>query len=157
MGVVYQVGEESSGRILALKTIRPDVLSDPTVRRRFLAECDSLANLHHPNIIRIYDLGEKDGQPYFTMPFIKGGSLAKRFGEFTLALDGTKVSDNELYERSKKAAWLLATVARAVHAMHQAGIIHRDLKRSNILLEDNGEPLVADLGVAARAVPGEVW
>jgi serine/threonine-protein kinase len=157
MGVVYRATQVGSGKEVALKMVLPGLAVDRAVLRRFRVEMETLASLDVPNVIRIVEAGEHDGRPFFVMPLIKGGSLANRLHEWGLPRHGTPVSRQELDKRLTEVARFLATVARAVHAIHQAGVIHRDLKPSNILIGDDGEPLVADVGLAARPEGGETF
>ncbi len=141
MGVVYRARHRTSGRDEALKVIRAGELATPEERRRFLGEIQAASTLQHPNIVSIYYVGEHAGLPYYTMRLLCAGTLADRMADF---------------RAPAAAARLVATVARAVHHGHQRGVLHRDLKPANILLDEEGQPHVTDLGTAKRiAEPGQ--
>jgi WD40 repeat protein/tRNA A-37 threonylcarbamoyl transferase component Bud32 len=138
MGVVYRARDTKLKRDVALKMILADgrYLSSRAVDR-FRLEAEAVARLKHPNILEIFDAGECEGQHYFTMELVGGGSLADQMGRLVGA--------------PREAARLVALAARAVHHAHLHGILHRDLKPGNILLTPGGEPKIADFGLARHA------
>ncbi len=140
MGVVFKARQTSLNRVVALKTILSGQLASSNDVARFRKEAEAAAHLDHPNIVPIHEIGEHQGQHYFSMKFVEGGSLAELVP--TLAND------------SKKAAALMVKVAQAVHHAHQRGILHRDLKPRNVLIDGDGKPLVTDFGIAKK-VEGE--
>jgi tRNA A-37 threonylcarbamoyl transferase component Bud32 len=132
MGVVYKARHRSLNRVVAVKTVRADLPAEAV--RRFQQEARAVAHLAHPNVVPIFDFCEQNGRHYFVMAFAEGGSLSQHLEEYRAD--------------PRQAAALLGKVARAVHFVHKQGVLHRDLKPANILLDEHGEPLVSDFGLA---------
>src|SRR5438552_1987931 len=135
MGVIYRARQRHSRRIVALKRILSYHADSQDTLMRFRREAQAAANLDHPNILPIYEVGEShEGLPFFSMKFAGGGSLLETAAK--------------LRSKPRRAVALIAKVARAVQYAHEQGILHRDLKPGNILLDGRGEPLVSDFGLA---------
>ena len=121
MGVVYKARQVALNRLVAVKMILSGAHAAPEQRARFRAEAEAVARLHHPNVVQIYEVGEHAGQPYFSMEFVEGGSLEQHLTRAVLP--------------ARHAARLVESLARAMHAAHEQGVVHRDLKPANILLQ----------------------
>jgi serine/threonine protein kinase/tetratricopeptide (TPR) repeat protein len=139
-GVVFRARQKSLNRIVALKVIGLGQWATPTHLKRFRLEAEAAASLDHPCIVPIYEIGERDGQCYFSMKFIEGGQLD----------DLVKQSPMPI----QRAVELVAKLARTVQYAHEHGILHRDIKPGNILLDKIGEPHLTDFGFA-RLVESE--
>jgi len=159
MGVVYRARQVSLQRVVALKMILTGQLASDAEVQRFHSEARSAGNMDHPNIVPIYEVGVHEGQHYFTMKLVEGGSLAQWIADCRL-----KIAD---FNRNQQMsiARLMETVARATHFGHQRGILHRDLKPANILLQiadgksaifnlQSAIPVVTDFGLAKRIEGG---
>jgi serine/threonine-protein kinase len=121
MGVVYQARHRQLKRVVALKMILAGSHAGPEELARFRLEAEAVARLQHPHIVQIYEVGEHDGLPFFSLEFCDSGSLERKTG-------GTP-------QPAREAATLTAVLARAMHFAHQCGLVHRDLKPANILLQ----------------------
>ncbi|MBC8074901.1 MAG: serine/threonine protein kinase, partial [Chloroflexales bacterium] len=132
MGAVYQSHHPQLDRAVAIKMIVGG--GDQQAQQRFLREAQLVANLAHPNIVRIFDIDTHAGQPYIVMDFVEGGSLASRLSTGALPL--------------AQALPILIPLADALAYAHGQGIIHRDLKPANVLLRHDGSPVLADFGIA---------
>src|SRR5438445_3084175 len=139
-GVVYRARQKSLNRTVALKVISLGSWATEAHPKRFRREAEAAASLEHPGIVPIYEVGERDGSCYFSMRFVEGGQLDQVIKREPMSI--------------RQAAELISKVARTVHYAHEHGILHRDIKPGNILLDEKGEPLLTDFGLA-RLVEAE--
>jgi serine/threonine-protein kinase len=139
MGVVYKARQEDLDRVVAVKMILSSHLASAEQVRRFQAEARSAAKLRHSHIVPIHEVGQCNGQDYFTMEYIEGQSLAQSIAQGPIDVP--------------TAVRIVSAIARAVDYLHRQGIVHRDLKPSNILLDAQGEPYLTDFGLAKILAP----
>ncbi len=133
-GVVFRARQKSLNRTVALKVISLGQWASKAHLKRFRLEAEAAARLEHPGIVPIHEVGERDGSCYFSMKFVEGGQLDEVVRRAPMSI--------------RQAAELIAKVARTVHYAHQHGILHRDIKPGNILLDQKGEPHLTDFGLA---------
>jgi serine/threonine protein kinase len=136
MGVVYKAKQKGLDRIVALKMVLPGRLASAEDLERFRIEAEATARLQHPNIVAVHEIGQLDGQLFYSMDYIDGPSLAKRLAHGPVA--------------SPLAARYVLTIARAMQHAHEHGVLHRDLKPSNILLDAHDDPHITDFGLAKK-------
>ncbi|MEY3174263.1 MAG: Serine/threonine-protein kinase PknB [Planctomycetota bacterium] len=141
MGVVYRAWQQSLQRTVALKMIPNAAFASSQDIARLRIEALAAARLQHPNIVPVYDVGEQDGQPWFSMQFVDGVTLSQRLANGPLP--------------PRDAVALLIPVVEAIGAAHRAGVLHRDLKPANILIARDGTPFVTDFGLAKRVSASE--
>src|SRR6476619_1927480 len=136
-GLVYLAHDEQLQRLVAIKVPHRKLVDDPEAAKAYLTEARTVANLDHPNIVPVHDVGSTEDCPFFIVSkYIDGTDLATRLKQSRLALH--------------EAVELVATVAEALHHAHKQGLVHRDIKPGNLLLDRTGRPFVADFGLALR-------
>src|SRR6266446_4600468 len=135
-GIVYRARHLKLKRVAALKMLLTGEYASPSELARFTREAEAIAALRHEYIVQVYDVGDLDGCPYFTMEYVEGGTLAEK-------LAGAP-------QPALQAATLVGRLAPAVQVAHRAGIVHRDLKPGNVLLTTDGTPKITDFGLAWR-------
>jgi WD40 repeat protein/tetratricopeptide (TPR) repeat protein len=140
MGVVYKAWQVRLNRLVALKVLRAGAQAEGVERERFRTEAEAAARLQHAHINQIHEVGEHAGQPYLALEYVDGGSLGQKLARGPLP--------------AREAAALIETVTRAMQYAHQRGVVHRDLTPNNVLLTAEGQPKVADFGLARLAVGG---
>lgn len=136
MGVVYKARQRKLQRLVALKMILGGAHASDEDLARFRIEGEAVARLQHPNIVQIYEVGDHDGLPFFSLEYVEGGSLEDKLNAAPIA--------------NRQGAAIVETLARAMHAAHEHGIIHRDLKPANVLLSAAGQPKITDFGLAKK-------
>src|SRR3989475_8215748 len=135
MGVIYRARQQHSRRIVAVKRILAHQVNSHETLVRFRREAEAVASLDHPNILPIHEISEsEEGLPFFSMKYAEGGSL--------------RAAAPALRTKARECVRLMAKVARAIAYAHGKGVLHRDLQPGNILLDENGEPMVSDFGLA---------
>src|SRR5258706_7709793 len=134
MATVYHAYDPSFDREVAIKVLPREMLHDPQFRSRFERELKIVAALTHPAIVPVYDVGDEDGQPYFVMRYMSGGSLTGEIAKGNFSLEDT--------------ARIITRIAQGLVYAHKKGVVHRDLKPDNILFDDSGDPFISDFGVA---------
>jgi len=136
MGIVYKAKQKKLDRIVALKMVLAGSHASPDQLMRFISEAKAVGHLQHPNIVQIFDIGEHENLPFFSLEFVDGNSLDKQLaGKPQAPLDAAK---------------LLEKLCLAMQYAHEHGILHRDLKPANVLMGRNGVPKITDFGLAKR-------
>jgi serine/threonine-protein kinase len=134
MGIVYRARHVRLNRLVALKMLLAGVYATSHERARFQREAEAVARLKHPNVVQVYDVGDIGSRAFFTMEYVEGGSLSQKLAGIP--------------QSSREAAQFVVTLAGAVQAAHEHGVVHRDLKPANVLLAEDGTPKVTDFGLA---------
>ncbi len=140
MATVYRAYDPSFDREVAIKVLPREMLHDPQFRSRFEREIKMVAGLEHPSIVPVYDVGNEDGQPYFVMRYMMGGSLSEQIAKGNFSIQDT--------------ARVIEKIAKGLAYAHKKGIVHRDLKPDNILFDNNEDPFISDFGVAKLTEAG---
>lgn len=151
MGVVYQARQTNVDRLVGLKMLKGHCLRSSESVRRFQSEVRALVGLDHPNILPIYEVSERRGQHYYSMKWVAEGSLQDQLRDWSLPA----ARPDQHRDRQRAIVGLMQSVAQAVRHAHQRGILHRDLKPGNILVDGEGMPYVADFGLAKFVDEGE--
>jgi predicted Ser/Thr protein kinase len=134
MGVIYKARQKSLNRLVAVKMLLGGGHVGPKFRQRFSTEAEAAAQLHHPNIVAVHEVGEHEGTPFFSMDYVDGPDLERMTGHQPIAVE--------------RAARYVRTIAKAIHYAHQHGILHRDLKPSNVLVDSDDRVQITDFGLA---------
>ena len=136
MGVVYKARQIKLNRLVAVKVLLSGPLASAADLQRFRAEAEAVANLQHPNIVAIHEVGEHASQPFFSMDYVVGTCLSELVREHPLP--------------APRAADYVKTIAEAIQYAHERGVLHRDLKPANVLIDRAGQPRIIDFGLAKR-------
>src|SRR5439155_1953458 len=150
MGVVFRARQISLNRPVALKLILGGRLASPPLIKRFQVEAEAAASLHHRHIVAIHEIGEHDGHHYYSMELVEGAGLNRQIAAYKAPDPEALASPDKAAARHSQVqiARLMVQVADAVDYAHQHGVLHRDLKPSNILIDGEGQPHLADFGLA---------
>ena len=156
MGAVYRARHVTLGQAVALKVVLAGEFAGETERRRFLSEAGHAARLDHPSIVRVLNYGEAEGRQFYAMELVEGPTLAQALTDHRAGpAHSAGEDDRASIDRTPKgAATLVGNVARAVQHAHERGVLHRDLKPGNILIDREGRPRVTDFGLARSLAPG---
>jgi serine/threonine protein kinase len=151
MGAVYRARHVPLGQTVALKVILTGEFASEAERRRFLAEAGQAARLDHPNIVRVFNYGETEGRQFYAMELVEGPTLAAAVQSAEWKMKNA--AGGAAYSSFRHSAFLISQVARAVQHAHERGVLHRDLKPGNILLDAAGAPHISDFGLAKLLDP----
>jgi len=150
MGLVFRARQVNLNRLVALKLILGGRVASPAIVKRFQVEAEAAAGLRHPHIVAVYEIGELQGHHYYSMEFVDGTGLDRKIATYKVpSVKALKSEDRSVAQRNQtRLARLMVSIASAVDYAHQHGVLHRDLKPSNILIDRQGEPHLADFGLA---------
>src|SRR6185436_17130538 len=138
MGAVYKAYDNKLHRVVALKVLQPEFISQQDRRRRFLQEARAASALNHPHILTVHEIGEDDGKPYIAMEYVEGETLRQKLKARPLQL--------------KETLDIAIQIAEGLAGAHDAGIIHRDLKPENLMIRRDGYAKILDFGLAKLMV-----
>jgi serine/threonine protein kinase len=134
VGIVFEAVREPEGETVALKVLRPELSTDETFRQRFVHEARAAGEVRHPYLVPIVDAGEVDSRSYLAVSFVRGRTLEARLRDGTLSMQGL--------------VRLIAHLGSALDALHAAGLVHRDVKPSNVMIDEGGSAMLTDFGLA---------